>query len=364
MKIKRNPNFELLRLLSMFFIIVNHNILNISTEWQIQQIKGLNFILTDILYQAVYVAVNCYILISGYFLVGSNKYDFNFIKVVKLWSVVFFYSVIIYLICLFPLKLLTFNVKDVVHVILPIHYDLYWFITQYIGLFLISPFLIKSANNLTKEDYKKFLIISFFIVSILQLQGLKGGFSLLWFIFLFMFSGYIRLYDPQHLIKSHPFATYITFTCILGLISILLGYSSSKLSIVSYLGFYNGPFIFISSVALFYVFKEMKPLNESNKIVKVILYFAPTCFGIYLIHEHPYLKDYLWDNVRIMTRKLSLFNILFILCFSFGLFVICAVIEKIRLFMFKISGIDNCITMISDKTILLYSNIRSIWQSH
>ena len=57
---QRYPNFEMLRILSMLFIIANHCILNVATpEYQAQQVKSFNFILTDILYQAVYVAVNC-----------------------------------------------------------------------------------------------------------------------------------------------------------------------------------------------------------------------------------------------------------------------------------------------------------------
>ena len=55
---QRNPNFEMLRILSMLFIIANHCILHVATpEYQAQQVKGFNFILTDILYQAAYVAV-------------------------------------------------------------------------------------------------------------------------------------------------------------------------------------------------------------------------------------------------------------------------------------------------------------------
>ena len=47
---QRNPNFEMLRVLSMLFIITNHCILWVATpEYQAQQVKGFNLILTDIL---------------------------------------------------------------------------------------------------------------------------------------------------------------------------------------------------------------------------------------------------------------------------------------------------------------------------
>ena len=128
---QRNPNFDMLRILSMLFIIDNHCILHVATpEYQAQQVKGFNFILTDILYQAAYVAVNCYVLISGYFLVGNNKCNFKFHKVMKLWSVVIFYSVSIYAICVLGFKLQPLALKDIVLVLLPIPYDLYWFFTK------------------------------------------------------------------------------------------------------------------------------------------------------------------------------------------------------------------------------------------
>lgn len=54
-----------------------------------------------------------------------------------------------------------FNTKKLIHALLPIRYDSYWFITQYIGLYIISPFLSKWARSMSKKEYKT-MLVSFF----------------------------------------------------------------------------------------------------------------------------------------------------------------------------------------------------------
>jgi len=88
-KVIRDSNFELLRIVLIVMVICSHylvfgralNNLNSSDP---------NFYIAYTLESSIIVAVDCFILITGFFQI-NNKYHFK--KVVDLWTQVFFYSV-------------------------------------------------------------------------------------------------------------------------------------------------------------------------------------------------------------------------------------------------------------------------------
>lgn len=104
------------------------------------------FCLMNFVYQVVYNGVNLFVLISGYFLVKTTRNTTNWEKVTKLWLSVFFYSAIIYAFSI-GIYRKPLNFQELIHVLMPIRYDSYWFITQYLGLYIMSPFLAKWARS-------------------------------------------------------------------------------------------------------------------------------------------------------------------------------------------------------------------------
>ena len=92
---RRNANMDLIRILSMFLIILLHSVdhsgvLEAATVSSIPMQLYVRFV-----YMLTQVCVNCYVLLSGYFLVKSK---FRLQKLVALWMEVVFYSFIIKLI--------------------------------------------------------------------------------------------------------------------------------------------------------------------------------------------------------------------------------------------------------------------------
>lgn len=154
---KRMPNIECLRCIAMFFIVLNHCILNLATNEYKLNNNPINFCITDFVYQVVYNGVNVFVLISGYFLVKTTRETTNWEKVIKLWLSAFFYSVSIY-VTLIVLHYETFSAKNLIHVLMLIRYDSYWFITQYLGLYIMSPFLSKWARSMSKKEYQTMLV--------------------------------------------------------------------------------------------------------------------------------------------------------------------------------------------------------------
>lgn len=331
----RTSNIECLRCIAMLFIVLNHCILHIVTKRLSLDTEPIFFCLMNFVYQVVYNGVNLFVLISGYFLVKTTRNTTNWEKVTKLWLSVFFYSAIIYAFSI-GIHRKPLNFQELIHVLMPIRYDSYWFITQYLGLYIMSPFLAKWARSMSKQEYKIMLVSFFIITSILQLQGLKGGFSLIWFLFIFMFAGYIQLWESESFTikrwNTYAGIIFIFISALLFLISFPI--NGKTLNIVSYWDFYNGPLLFIASVSLFLFFKKIK----ESKLVVVVSKLSPYMFGVYLVHENPIVKEHLWSYLNGLFTEIrisNLFLIAIIILFS------SAFIEYLRQLIFRTLKIDS-----------------------
>ena len=97
---ERLNNFELLRILSMLMVVFLH-VLSFTGLLSKHSNGGFNYYIVWGLESLSFVAVNCFVLISGYFLIDSS---FKWKKIFKLWLKVFFYSIVLFFL-LSPLHL-------------------------------------------------------------------------------------------------------------------------------------------------------------------------------------------------------------------------------------------------------------------
>lgn len=344
-------NIECLRCIAMLFIVLNHCILHIVTKRLSLDTEPIFFCLMNFVYQVVYNGVNLFVLISGYFLVKTTRNTTNWEKVTKLWLSVFFYSAIIYAFSI-GIYRKPLNFQELIHVLMPIRYDSYWFITQYLGLYIMSPFLAKWARSMSKQEYKIMLVSFFIITSILQLQGLKGGFSLIWFLFIFMFAGYIQLWESKSFTikrwNTYAGIIFIFISALLFLISFPI--NGKTLNIVSYWGFYNGPLLFIASVSLFLFFKKIK----ESKLVVVVSKLSPYMFGVYLVHENPIVKEHLWSYLNGLFTEIRISNLFLI---AIIILFLSAFIEYLRQLIFRTLKIDSLFYNVIKNTFSLITTI-------
>lgn len=92
-KIGRSSNLELLRILAIIMIIAHHY--SVHGGWDIPNELSYNRIIVQFLSLGGKLGVNCFVLITGYFMINSK---FNIKKFAKIVGQVFFYSVVIMLI--------------------------------------------------------------------------------------------------------------------------------------------------------------------------------------------------------------------------------------------------------------------------
>ncbi|MDN6571988.1 MAG: acyltransferase [Staphylococcus equorum] len=196
---KKKSNFEFLRILAMFMIVLHH--FSVHSEWGFPLGITLPKFVVQLLSIGGKVGVNCFILISGYFLCKSS---FKLKSLRNIWSNTLFYSILISL-CFIFFDQAKINVVIIIRSLFPILTSTYWFITAYILLYLCVSFLNLLIENMDNKLYKRllagFFIIFSFIQNITQIDIL--GNNLLWFIFLYFLGGYIRLHFNNNLIQTN-----------------------------------------------------------------------------------------------------------------------------------------------------------------
>ena len=317
----RSSNFELLRLVCMLLIICGHIIMIHGYD----TVGDSSWYIKQIFTPFCTVAVNIFVLISGYFGIKLNTK--------KLWSLncmVTLYCVVFLALAL-GLGIHTLSISKDWMQLVPVVTKQYWFITVYFALCLISPFLNKLVEVLDKEMYKKLLITSIVLFCILPTFAvilnfktitLDSGYGLVNFVFLYLMGRYIRLHNRFELSKYKYLGLYIVCTSIMAAFQIcyskLLGFDFDAL--ISYDTF----FTFVGAVGLFMYFRE---LSFSNNMINQL---AKPCLAVYVIHLNPLIFHYIFDDI-LHTKTYSGYGyVTFLLVAPPVIYLACAVIELCR----------------------------------
>lgn len=354
MEEERNYAIEILRIISMLMIVSLH-FFSYNESINILDPLSLSGLLRRGLHSFCAISVNCYILISGYYLL---KFKFSVRKLIKLISEVFFYSVLIYL-TLVLTGLHEFSIKEMVCVFLPTLTREYWFITSYVGVFLLSPILklvIEKINQRTHAIcvFMGFLLFViyynfFFFCDNLNFGGSTG---IVWFIYLNICGAYIYRYDTSPLRSNVK--KYI-LSAILALISqipfivlyIIFGKEVFLKGANIFDSVYNSIFVFVSSLFFFKIFTSMKLYISSSIAKKIILFFSSSSLAVYLIHDNQYMRKYLWDILVFDICNRPIFLILYWICTIMAIYLVCTIIDLLR------QAIEKVIMDSIDKKILV-----------
>ena len=135
-QVVRSSNFEALRIVCMLFIIAGHLIM-----WHDFDNVAIDRAVNCGIRPFFMVAVDCFVLISGWF--GIN---FKWGKILSLNNTLTFWT---FVVCAFALLYglhVISPIKDVT-MLVPLLTRRYWFITVYVALCFLAPFL----NNLVQN---------------------------------------------------------------------------------------------------------------------------------------------------------------------------------------------------------------------
>lgn len=329
---KRNSNIEILRILSMLFIIAHHYAVH-GFDLSAGSFT-VNEVTLQILSLGGKIGVNVFVFITGYFMINSR---FDAKKLLKLILATTFYSLMIVSIAGI-LGLPGFSIYELFKSFLPVIFSAYWFATTYLFLYLLSPFLNKFIRSMDKFSLLKLILILTTIWCVLpSVTGLAPEFSNLgWFITLYLIAGFLRLYPMAIFSKSKlnvilslcSFGLIILNVIIFDLISVRI---FSHISDIGHFGAMNNLLILFCSITLFFGF-----LNARATYNSYINRIAQSTFGVYLIHDNNLLRPLLWEDIfRTRTFLHSDILILHAVFAIISVFLVCTLIDQIRIVCFE-----------------------------
>lgn len=320
-------NFEILRIVLMILVIAGHMIMYCG---KLDDIGTLEYFITNFLRSFTMVAVNSFVLISGYFSIKLNWYKLLWLDIhVCVYTWIGFILSIIFSIHKINL------IKDV-QFLFPIITKQYWFITIYFVLCILSPYINLFLRNVSKVMLKKALcsgaILFYIVATICFLINanqivLDAGYGIVNFIYLYCLGYYIRhyytdKYKTKVYLIIYILSCFFTFLVNLGMTYVTGFYFESMIS-------YNTIFTLIGSVGLFMVFKNFNTINICPKKRKIILWLSNHSLSVYLIHMCPLIGFYIFTGVL----KVQMFDvnhlIISFLILPIIIYLVCSILDVV-----------------------------------
>lgn len=320
----RQSNIELLRIILMLMIVINHIISHGVLDYN--EIIGNTLIFYRMIIAFVVPAVISFVLISGYFSIHGSLFGGA-----KFWLQSMELLLVSILISLFACHVVT--MKDfALSIFSPVSESHgLWFIPAYFTLYCVSPFLNSWLNDVSK---KKLAIAIVLLMSGLCSLGYlinMSFFSGIWlFVLLYMIGWWIKRYDVPLLSKlsiSKLIGVYVVL-CLMNLLVYFL-FQKYLPSINAYS--YKNPITILSGIVLFLIFMNIK--MSFNKWINVL---AIGAFPVYILHENVWMRSF-WSNyVHNVYCKYSFLGLfLLILLMVPILYVLVTLAEKLRLLIHK-----------------------------
>lgn len=303
-KTGRLANLELLRSVSMMLVIVLHFLgkggwLMTLTE---PVLPRRGYVAWGIEALAI-VAVNVYMLLSGYFLTESS---FKGKRLAGLFLQLWFYSVLIGIVAAafgyLPQE--GFTVYYLAQLCLPFSTSHYWFMTAYLAMYLFAPFLTQGVKRLSKKQFQILLVLLLAVFSMVKslvpvrLASDMRGYDCIWYLCVFLVAAYIRLYGLPFF-KNAWRSLLVYLACSAGIFGVtlllrLVFLQTGKLETMLTVCYdYNHILVLLASVALFYLFCHIR-LKE-GWFSRLVCWIAPYTLGVYLLHEHLAVR-YVWPE--------------------------------------------------------------------
>lgn len=323
----RQSNFEILRILAMFLVLVVHASFwahGMPTIQDFEDSPLSTFTLT--LFQSIaIVCVNVFVLISGWFGIKPSIKGFSS----------FIFQCIYFVLAIYAIAILFgwshFSIITLISKIL-CKQSSYWFILAYIALYIIAPVLNKFSETATQSEYKYTLIAFFTFQTILGWSGtakfIEMGYSCFSFIGLYLLSRYIRIYGIGKL-NSRGGSMYV---CSI-ILNTLFFYIATRFGFnYTYFAYIN-PLVIIGSVGLLLFFNNIKV--STNKFINFI---AKSAFAVYLFHCNGDIFERIFKSIvtNIYSDYSGLTCISMIFCFLIVIFAVSILIDQPRKWLWKL----------------------------
>ncbi len=275
----RESQFELLRLIAIFFVIMHHLVIKgADTVGYITPYSYEEHGVSGVIINSFCIcAVNLFVMITGWFGIKNI-----FKSVVRLIIDCTIFGLISYLV----LSTFTEHIFAVKECLKSSFFTPNWFISVYMMLVLISP-LIEYSIKALDSDKLKYIVVALLIVDVFFgfCFNYNNGYDLIHFVTLYYLARFLKLSCESRLnvkLSKYGFGFYCLLAVFLAAGFIFANKTGMKLLALRYF-LYNNPLVILMAMALFMWFPKRK--IQSN----IINILATGVFGTFILHTTPYV---------------------------------------------------------------------------
>lgn len=325
LKKERDTNLELFRIVVMLLIVAHHYFVNSGLKELVDSQPATT--------QSYYLyllgmwgktGINCFVLITGYFMCKSQ---ITLNKFLKLILEVYFYKIVIGLLFMLTgYEPITFN--SIVKILLPINNLDHGFVSAFLIYYLFIPFLNVAVNNISKRKHEWLIALCLLVYCVFAKRGSITLNYVAWFAVLHIIASYLRFYSIPK-IKNAKSWGIITFVfVILSCLSVFIMRSFFQShGVYWFVSDSNAPLALLTGIAAFMFFKNLKV--QQSKLINIV---ASTTFGVLLIHANSdAMRQWLWkDTLQNMSYFGTSMGWIHPVVSVIAVFAVCSLIDYIR----------------------------------
>ncbi len=370
--IKRKSNIELLRIVSMFMIVIHHmaahgvqHMLDSDRYYLWMNGNPINKWFTALLIPIGHIAVAVFFIITGFFQVNTSS--INWKKMLKLILEASFYA-ILSIIIFAVARLSGYEFEEITSgiftflgraVFIPATGGIWWFLSAYLYLMILSPVINSVINKLNRRGMLFLLLFSW--ITIYSAAGMFSGifFSIQRGVFFYLVGAFIRKEVSIERIKAAKWFLISGFVLCWSIDTLLWYFNSvnelqgengrmEQLFSIIRSGLINSVFVVSGSIILFLLFLCIEFRSD------FINNIASSTFGVYLLHENLITRSLIWRGIlRIDTLQYQSVFFPVISFFSvIAVFSVCVFIDKLRgryVEPLQYRIVDKCLDSIKNK---------------
>jgi len=322
LKKSRQSNIELLRIVLILMVIILHYFNGGMGGALKHVINGTpNYYLVHWLESVSIIAVNTFVIITGYF--SYKKNNIRIAKVLNLVAIMLFWGLLLSLLTVFLLHPQNIT-REVLTNILKTATN-QWFVVIYCILYLLIPYLNKMISGINQDSYKWLLAIGLFFFYFWPSFYSKvtvhdNGYGIINFVYLYLVGAYISKYHKENKQVVKPLIIYVVCTLVVTVFSLKFGRAWDYCFIFNLFG----------SIAIFQAFRSIN--IKQNKFIN---YLATYTFAIYLIDVNGFFNKLLYRTLfhsdRYWNSNVMILNLIISVI---GIYVICIILELLRRLVF------------------------------
>lgn len=289
---QRNSSIEMLRLVAMFFVVMSHSAVHSAFPSAVSTFS-LNSCLLDWMTLGN-LGTDIFVVLSGWNLFGKQFRIKSVLSyIVQIWTISVL-GLIVYALSGGD----EVSVSMIAKSVFPIMSGSWWFATAYFVLFLLTPYMNIFVENISRRQLQCCLwimITLWCIIPTFSSQDMYGN-QLLLMIMFYLTGAYLRKY-PDNFWNHKKRTKYILLLSgiLLLLSSTIIRWLSANVAALPFKPtmLYGRSSVLVICCAVSMTALSVYAIPWKNSIINTM---GACTFGIYLLSEHPLIKDRIWTE--------------------------------------------------------------------